>query len=295
MIDLKQLVEAGVHFGHKKSRWHPKMKPYIWGIRSGTHLINVAKTAHHLEAAAKFLEEVASQGKTIFWVGTKKQAQPIIKQAATALQSPFVTHRWIGGTFTNFTQVKKSITKLLHLEDVLQKSANSHYTKKELVSLSKVVERLGKNVSSIRNMTWPIGAVVVIDIKKEQTALKEAIAMGIPVVGVVDTNTDPSLVDYMIPANDDAPKSIAFLVNFLAQAVERGQKNAVERPRETIQASDDSRRVEVTYSSDDQDGDSDSSGGDKRKRGRSREGAGVSRSPRRGGSLPQGSGPRRRN
>ncbi|MGB8467586.1 MAG: 30S ribosomal protein S2 [Candidatus Babeliales bacterium] len=289
MIDLKQLVAAGVHFGHKKSRWHPKMKPYIWGVRSGTHLINVAKTAHQLEQAAKFLEEIAAQGKTIFWVGTKKQAQPIVAQAATALKSPFVTHRWIGGTFTNFTQVKKSITKLLHLEDVLQKSdpAQSHYTKKELVSLSKVVERLGKNVSSIRGMIWPIGAVVIVDVKKEQTALKEAIAMGIPVVGIVDTNTDPSSVDYVIPANDDAPKSIAFLVDFLAQAVAEGKKRATERPQEQIEA-EQNAAVEVSSFSNDEESDASK----RQKKGKGvRE---VAARPRRGGSSGAQGGPRRR-
>lgn len=237
MIDYKTLIDAGVHFGHKKSRWDPKMAPYIWGVRSGTHLINVAKTAQCLEEAAKFLEDMASQGKTILWVGTKKPAQSFIAAAATKLGSPYVTNRWIGGTMTNFPQVKKSITKMLHLEDVIAKSAKSTeslYTKKEIVSLQKMVERLRKNVGSIAGISWPIGAVVIVDVKKEQTALREAAAMKIPVVGIVDTNSDPSLVDYVIPANDDLPRSIQLIIEYLAQAVERGKKIAIERPQEEV-------------------------------------------------------------
>jgi len=224
MIDLKKLIEAGVHFGHKTSRWHPKMMPYIWGSKNNVHLIDVSKTALQLEKATKFLEEVAAQGKTILLIGTKKAAQPIITEMAQRLRCPFVTHRWIGGTLTNSLQVRKSITKLLHLEDVLKKSEHSHYTKKELVSLQKIVDRLQKNVGSIRNISWPIGAVVIVDVKKEQTGLREAGVVQIPVVGLVDTNSDPSLVDYVIPSNDDAPKAIKTIIDYIAEAIQRGQE-----------------------------------------------------------------------
>jgi small subunit ribosomal protein S2 len=234
MIDYKKLVEAGVHFGHKMSRWHPKMAPYIWGYRDGIHLIDVSKSARQLEKAAEFLKAIAADGNTIMWVGTKKPAQEIITQIGSRLNCPFVTHRWIGGSLTNFSQVKKSVTKLLHLEDVVTKASQMHYTKKELVMLQKNIDRLKKNVGSISNMTWPIGAVVVVDVKKEATALREALQMGIPVVALVDTNSDPSFVDYVIPCNDDAPKSIAVILDYLAQAVEVGQKLVVEKPKKAV-------------------------------------------------------------
>lgn len=236
MIDLKKLVEAGVHFGHKTSRWHPKMAPYIWGFRNNIHLIDVSKTAMQLEKAAQFLEQTAAEGKAVLWIGTKKAAQDIVATAGQGLSYPYVIHRWIGGLLTNFSQVKKSITKLLHLEDIIKKSDQLHYTKKELVTLQKTTDRLRKNIGSVRGIAWPIGAVVVVDVKKEQTALREAATMGIPVVGFVDTNSDPSLVDYVVPTNDDAPKAIQIIMDYLVEAVKRGQQKAKVKPVAVAQA-----------------------------------------------------------
>lgn len=250
MIDYRKLVESGVHFGHKMSRWNPKMAPYIWGFRDGIHLIDVSKTARQLEKAAKFLESVAAEGKTIMWVGTKKAAQEAISQIAGRLGSPHVTHRWIGGTLTNYSQVKKSVTKLLHLEDIVNKSSQMHYTKKELVVLQKAIDRLRKNVGKIANTTWPIGAVVLVDVKKEATALREAAHMNIPVVGLVDTNSDPSMVDYVIPCNDDAPKSILLILEYLAQAVEKGKKQAAEAPKQASTQEDSQAEIASADDSD---------------------------------------------
>lgn len=225
MIDFRLLVKSGVHFGHQSSRWCPRMAPYIWGKKSGVHLIDVSKTAHQLEKASKFLEGIASEGKTILWIGTKKPAQLAVKEAGSFSNMPSVTHRWIGGTLTNHTQVKKSITKFLHLEDVLKKSSeNTYYTKKELNSYQKRVDRLEKNIGGIIKMKWPVGAIVVVDVRKEMSAIKEAVGTGIPVVALVDTNSDPSLVEYVIPANDDAPKSIKVLIDYLAESVKRGKE-----------------------------------------------------------------------
>jgi small subunit ribosomal protein S2 len=252
MIDFKKLVEAGVHFGHKKSRWNPQMAPYIWGIRNNTHLIDISKTAYQLEKAAKFLQGLASEGKTILWIGTKKAAQGAIAQAAQRLGYPFVTHRWIGGTLTNHIQVKKSITKLLHLEDVVEKADRLLYTKKELGTLQKNVDRLRKNVGNIRNITWPIGAIVLVDVKKEQTALREAAAMSIPVVGLVDTNSDPALVDYVIPANDDAPKSIAVIIDYLADAVEKGKQESTQKPKKEVATPEVDTQVEIQLTEDEE-------------------------------------------
>ncbi len=229
MIDFKDLVKVGLHFGHQTSRWNPRMAIYIWGDRGGIHLIDVSKTAHQLEQAAQFLEKIAAQGEQILWVGTKKPAKQSVEATAKAVKMPYVTDRWVGGTLTNFSQVKKSVTKLLHLEDVLARSASFHYTKKEFSVFQKMASRLFENVGGIRSLTWPIGALVVVDIKKELTALKEARAAGVPVVALVDTNCDPFLVDYVIPGNDDSPKSIAFVIEYLGQAVKHGLENPVEK------------------------------------------------------------------
>ncbi len=236
MIDFRKLVEAGVHFGHQRSRKCPKMDPYIWGIKNDTLLIDVSKTAHCLEKAATFLEDVAAQGKGILWVGTKKPAQDIISSAAMNLKMPYVSHRWVGGTLSNYGQVKKSITKMLHLEDVVAKSEQyPHYKKKEINVFQKQIARLQKSVGGIRGLSWPVGALVLVDVSKERSALKEAIAMGVPVVALVDTNADPSLVDYVIPANDDAPRSIKLLINYLAEAAARGKARAVEMADQEIE------------------------------------------------------------
>ncbi len=236
MRDFKELfgelVKAGVHFGHQKSRWCPKMEPYIWGYKNKVHLIDVSQTAAHLDKAEKFLESVAAQGKTILWVGTKKAASTPIKDMALKLNMPYVNHRWLGGTLLNFSQVKKSLTRLLHYEDILAKSeSNPFYTKKELNLFKKTVDKLEKTVGGIRKLTLPIGAIVIVDVNKEQSAVKEAASMGVPIIGLVDTNSDPSLVDYVIPANDDSPQSINLIINYLGDAVLRGKEVSAKQDK----------------------------------------------------------------
>lgn len=228
---FESLIKSGIHWGHQKSRRNPKMEPYIWGTKNSVSLIDISKTAHQLEKAAKFLESVAAEGKQILWVGTKKPAQDVVFTAATSLKMPYVTHRWIGGSLSNYSQVTKSRTKLMHFEDVLAKAEKyPHYTKKELNVINKSVERLNKNVGGIRNLTWPVGAIVLVDILKERSALKEAAKMGIPVVALVDTNADPSLVDFVIPGNDDAPKAIKLVVDYLAEGARKGAVVAQNKP-----------------------------------------------------------------
>lgn len=241
MRDFKELfgelVKAGVHFGHQKSRWCPKMKQYIWGYKNKVHLIDVSKTAFQLDKAEKFLESIAADGKTVLWVGTKKPASKPIQDVATRLGMPYVNHRWLGGTLLNFGQVKKSLTRLLHYEDILAKSeSNPFYTKKELNLYRKTADKLEKTVGGIRKLALPIGAIVVVDVSKEQSAVKEAVLMGIPVIGIVDTNSDPSLVDIVIPANDDAPQSILLLLNKMADAVARGKDAAAKKPKDAQEA-----------------------------------------------------------
>ena len=223
MIDFKELIKHGVHFGHQKKRWCPKLAPYIWGVQNNIHLIDVSKTAFQLEKAAQFLKTVASEGKKILWVGTKKAARDSVVKTATDLKMPYVCHRWIGGTLSNNSQVKKSVTNLLHKEDVLANVDKFPlYIKKEFNKIQKDVERLDKSVGGIKHLSWPVGAVVLVDVSKERSALKEAAAMGIPVIAIVDTNGDPSFVDIVIPANDDSPRALGLLIGRLAQATAEG-------------------------------------------------------------------------
>lgn len=219
----KKLIEAGVHFGHQASRWSPKMEQYIWGTKNKIHLIDVSQTAYQLERSAAFLKDVALKGQQVLWVGTKKSAQSVVREIALKLDMPYVDHRWVGGTLSNFSQVKKSVTRLLHDEDIVAKFEKyPFYTKKELSVIKKRVDRSRKVVGGITNLSWPIGAIVLIDVTKEESALKEASTMGIPVVSLVDTNSDPSLVDFVIPSNDDSEKSIRCIIEFLANAVQEG-------------------------------------------------------------------------
>ncbi len=229
MVDLKELVKAGVQFGHKSSRWCPRMAPYIWGVRNNIHLINVAKTAQQLEKACKALEGIVAEGKNVLWIGTKKPAQAAIRAAAEQVGMPYVTHRWIGGTLTNNSQVKKSVTKYLHLQDVLQKADRKHYTKKEFNVFQKMVDRLEKNIGGILNLQYPVGALIVVDVNKEASAVKEAATMGVPVIALVDTNSDPLLATHVIPSNDDSPRAIKLILDYLVSAAERGKTLAKER------------------------------------------------------------------
>ncbi len=222
MIEFRDLIQAGLHFGHQKSRWCPKMAPYIWGHRNGVHLIDVSKIAFNLEKAATFLESVAAKGETILWVGTKKSAKTMVESIGQNLNMPYVNHRWLGGTITNFYQVKKAVTKYLHLEDVIKKADESAYTKKECVMFQKDADRLKRTVGGLIELKMPIGAIVLIDVRKEATALLEAVAAGVPVVALVDSNADPMGVDFVIPGNDDSPKAIKFVLDYLAAGAARG-------------------------------------------------------------------------
>jgi small subunit ribosomal protein S2 len=234
MIDLLLLIKNGVQFGHQTSRWCPKMAPYIWGFKNGIHLIDVSKTAHQLELAAQFLKGIAAQGRSILFVGTKKAAQGSVKKVAQELKLPYVAHRWVGGTFTNYRQVRKAIAKMIDSEEVLKRTDSINYTKKELNLLKKRTMRLENIVGGIRDLSWPVGAVVVVDVKKENVVIKEARASGIPIVALVDTNCDPSFIDYVIPANDDAPRSVEVLLDYLQNAIAEGQKASAARPKSEI-------------------------------------------------------------
>lgn len=221
-IDLKQLLDVGIHFGHKTSRWSPKMRPFIWGSRNKVHLIDVSKTAFLLERAGGFVKGLAAEGGAFLFVGTKKPAQDLVKKTAFSLGMPYVVHRWIGGTLSNFDQVKKAITRLLHFQDIIKKNLGN-YKKKELVMIQKEIERLEKNVGGIINLDYPPAAIIVVDGKKEHAVIKEASRLGIPVIGLIDTNTDPKGVTHVIPGNDDSPKSIEYVLSYIEASIKAGQ------------------------------------------------------------------------
>lgn len=237
MIDFRQLIDAGLHFGHQKSRWCPKMKPFIWGHRGGIHLIDISKTAHALQKTASFLETIVARGETVLWVGTKKSAKEVIGPVGRELKMPYVDYRWVGGTITNYAQVKKAVTKLMHYEDILDRaqSDSNMYTKKELGRFQKLAERLRRSVGGLKDLRMPIGAVILIDVKKEQTALFEANVANVPVIALVDSNADPTGIDFVIPGNDDSTKGIKFVVEFLRDAVKKGQNQKVAAQKQARQ------------------------------------------------------------
>jgi len=235
MLDFREMLKAGVHFGHKTARWCPKMRPFIWGAKNKVHLIDVSKTAILLEKAGGYIKAVVAEGGTLLWVGTKKPAQENIQKIATALQMPFVINRWVGGTLSNYDQVKKAITRLLHLRDVVKKGG-THYKKKEFVMISKEIARLEKNVGGILDLEYPPAALVIVDAKKEHAAVKEASNLGIPVIALVDTNTDPEGVSIVIPANDDSPRSINFVLEYLSSQAQEGKKLFMEKKDRERQA-----------------------------------------------------------
>jgi len=221
---IKQLLEAGVHFGHRTSRWNPKMKKFIFGQRSGIYIIDLEKTEECLNKARDFLLDLTSKGEVVLFVGTKKQAQEVLKQEAIRSGMHYVTERWPGGLLTNMTTVKKSINRLKEIENMRKDGTFEKLTKKEIARLEKELAKLNKNFSGIVTMERMPKAVFVVDTKKEETGIKEARRLGIPIVGLIDTNSNPDLVDFPIPGNDDATKSIQLITTLVTDAVMEGRK-----------------------------------------------------------------------
>lgn len=221
---IKQLLEAGVHFGHQTKRWNPKMKKFIFGSRSGIYIIDLEKTEECINAARDFLTQITSKGEFVLFVGTKKQAQDVIKQEAIRSGMYYVTDRWPGGMLTNFATIKKSINRLKDIEKMRTDGTFEKLTKKEVALLEKELAKLNKNFSGIVPMERMPKAVFVVDTKKEDTAVREARRLGIPIIGLIDTNSNPSLVDYPIPGNDDATKSIRTIASIIADTIIEGRK-----------------------------------------------------------------------
>ena len=225
-ISLIELLKSGVHFGHQQSRWHPKMKQFIFTERSGVHIIDLEKTRTKLNEALAYAQDLSSRGGIIVFIGTKKQAQSIVKRHAEACGSPYVINRWIGGLLTNFTIIKKMIDRLLDLTKKQASGDLDKYTKKEQSEFNKEIIRLQTLVGGISELRKIPDAVFVVDLKIEKTAIREAQRKGIPIIALADTNTDPSKVTYPIPANDDATKSIDLITGLLAQSILAGKKQA---------------------------------------------------------------------
>jgi small subunit ribosomal protein S2 len=224
VITMKELLEAGVHFGHQVKRWNPKMKRYIFGERNGIYIIDLQKTMKGVEDAYHFLRQVAASGRYVLFVGTKKQAQDSIKGEAERAGSFFVNQRWLGGMLTNFSTIKQSIEKLKNIEGMKEDGTFDALTKKEVAKLEKTRMKLDKNLGGIKEMLSLPGAFFVVDPKKEKIAIHEARKLDIPIVAVVDTNCDPDEVDYVIPGNDDAIRAIKLLTSRMADAILEGKE-----------------------------------------------------------------------
>lgn len=228
-VDIKSLLAAGAHFGHKTSRWHPKMAPYIHSKRAGSHIIDLTKTVEGLEEALAFITKVTSEGKQVLFVSTKRQAQDIVKQAAEDVKMPYVTERWLGGMLTNVATIQGRIK---HLKDLEAKMASGElankYNKLEIQRFQEEITEMNRLYGGIKDMATRVGAVFIIDIVSDVNAVREAKKLGLPIVALVDTNADPSSVDYPVPCNDDAIKTIQLVIDYLKQAVEEG-KNKVAK------------------------------------------------------------------
>lgn len=218
----KELLDAGCHFGHLRKKWNPKMTPYIFMEHKGIHIIDLNRTAECLERSALALKAMAKSGKKIMFVATKKQARDIVQKAAESAGMPFVTERWLGGMMTNFMTIRKSVKKMNNIERMLTDNTLTSITKKERLTLSREHAKMDKQLGGIANLNRLPSAVFIVDIHHEHLALAEARKLGIKTFGMVDTNSDPTLVDYAIPSNDDASKAISFITNYLVDAIREG-------------------------------------------------------------------------
>ncbi len=236
---VEEMLEAGVHFGHQVRRWNPKMEKYIYDVDNKTHIIDVYQTQEMLEKACEFLYEVAKTGQQIILVGTKRQASDIVEVKAKECGALYVNQRWLGGTFTNYKSVEGKWKQLQELKEKRDKNEFSHLTKKERLLIDRKIDKLELFVGGIQGMKKYPGAIVVVDAKREKTAVKEANAVNVPVVAMVDTNTDPDNVDYVIPANDDAIKSIDLILSKIAEAIKAGYADYKPEAKKIIRSVDD--------------------------------------------------------
>ncbi|RJR17373.1 MAG: 30S ribosomal protein S2 [Desulfobacteraceae bacterium] len=244
-ISMKELLEAGVHFGHQTRRWNPKMKPYIFGARNGIHIIDLQKTVRLFKTAYEFVVKTVSEGYSVLFIGTKKQAHESIVEESERCGMFFVVNRWLGGTLTNFQTIKKSIARLKELEAMKRDGTIERYTKKEILKMEKEIVKLERNLGGIKNMDELPGAIFVVDPKRERIAVKEGKRMGIPVIAIADTNCDPDEIDLVIPGNDDAIRAIRLICSKMADACTEGHNMAEERLRAEADARKEQQEAEA--------------------------------------------------
>lgn len=243
-IEYKDLLDAGVHFGHLKRKWNPKMAPYIFMERNGIHIIDLNKTLASLERTTAAIKDLARKGQKIMFVATKKQAQEVVSQEAQRLNMPYVTDRWLGGMLTNFATVRKSIKKMQSTERMIKSDMYKNLAKRERLMISREQEKLERVLGGIADLNRLPSALFVVDVVREHIAIKEAKRLNIPVFALVDTNADPNIVDYAVPANDDAYKSIALLTSIIGKAIEEGlSERKEERDQAKLQEEEDKKRA----------------------------------------------------
>jgi small subunit ribosomal protein S2 len=241
-VSQQQLLDAGVHFGHLKKKWNPKMLPYIFMERKGIHIIDLNKTQDKLEEAAAALRQIAKSGRKILFVATKKQAKDIVAECAQSVNMPYVTERWLGGMLTNFSTIRKSIKKMQNIEKMLADGSLNNITKKERLMLSRQQLKLDRVLGGIENLGRVPAAIFMVDISHEHIALAEAKKLGIKTFGIVDTNSDPTSIDFAIPANDDASKSIKIITEYITAAIKEGLS---DRKKDKIDEDGEEEEVEV--------------------------------------------------
>jgi small subunit ribosomal protein S2 len=234
-IVVKEILEAGVHFGHRTSKWNPKMRPYIYGRRNMIHVIDIKETVRGLLRARRYLRSVAAQGSLILFVGTKRQAAEAVQDAATECGMPFITERWLGGTLTNFRTIRSRLKRLEELEEMQSSDELSNYSKKMQSTLMREYRKIYRNLNGIRDLNRIPEALVVIDPKKEKNSIHEARILGVKVVALIDTDSDPDQVDLPIPGNDDSIRSIRLILRHLTEAVKEGKGQRPEEPLESTQ------------------------------------------------------------
>jgi small subunit ribosomal protein S2 len=221
-VNIQELLDSGVHFGHLTRKWNPNMAPYIYTERNGVHIIDLYKTAAKIEESSEALKKIANSGRKILFVATKKQAKDIVAEKAKAVNMPYITERWPGGMLTNFVTIRKAVKKMAHIDRMKQDGSFDALSKREKLQINRQREKLEKNLGSIADMTRLPGALFIIDIKKEHIAVAEARNLNIPIFAMVDTNSDPRLVDFVIPANDDASKSVDKVLSYVTNAIAEG-------------------------------------------------------------------------
>jgi small subunit ribosomal protein S2 len=223
-VTLQALLEAGCHFGHKAERWHPKASQFIYTKKDGIHIIDLAKTKSGLEVAAEFVKSTLAQGGDVLFVGTKRQARGVLKEEATAVSAPYFSERWIGGFLTNWDQIRKNIDKIIRMDTDRASGAWKKFPKHEQSKMSRYLERIKIYYGGVLAIAQVPQAVFVVDVRKEIAAVREARRRGVPVIGIVDTNSDPTNIDYVIPANDDAVGSVTYIVHYIAEAYREGKE-----------------------------------------------------------------------